>query len=99
MVAVGNQRKRAEAERKAEERRDKPMTQAHMRDCMRNFVKNQSSAVYGKGWTMGYVKGFLDAELIIQCERIHSNLRKARIQVNQPLKRPGRTSYKKTEVC
>lgn len=45
--------------------------------------------MYGKGWTMGYVKGFSDAELIVQYDRIHSNLRKAGIQVNQHLKRPA----------
>lgn len=40
MVRLGNQRKRAEAERKAKEKRNKHMTQAQMRDYMRNFVKN-----------------------------------------------------------
>ena len=64
MVELGNQRKRAEVERKSKEKREKPMSLVQLRDFMRTFVKNQSSAVYGRGWTMNYVKGFSDAELI-----------------------------------
>ncbi|GJT45384.1 retrovirus-related pol polyprotein from transposon TNT 1-94 [Tanacetum coccineum] len=51
-----DRKRRQIAEQKAKARRDRPMSQAGQRDFMRTFIKNQSSAVYNKGWTMTYVK-------------------------------------------
>jgi hypothetical protein len=89
MVALANQRKKADAERKAKEKRDKPMTQAKTRDYMRNFVKNMSSVVYNYGWSMGFNKSLSDDELLKQYQKIQSNLKKSRIQFNETLKRPA----------
>ncbi|GKE68304.1 hypothetical protein Tco_1526376 [Tanacetum coccineum] len=43
MVEVINQKKKFYDEQKAKARRSKPMTQAHQRDYMSTFIKNQSS--------------------------------------------------------
>lgn len=54
---------------------------------MRTFIKYQSSDVYGSGWTKKHVWDFSDSKLITEYEKLHSNLRKVGIKVNQPLKR------------
>ena len=51
MVEAAKLKKKAEAERKAKKKRDKPWTRAQIRDYMRTFVKNQGCAMYGSGWT------------------------------------------------
>ncbi|GJZ30872.1 hypothetical protein Tco_0575919 [Tanacetum coccineum] len=43
MVDMINQKKKYYAEQKAKAKRDKPMTQAHQRDYMSTYIKNQSS--------------------------------------------------------
>ncbi|GJR59459.1 hypothetical protein Tco_1501621 [Tanacetum coccineum] len=50
------------------------MSQADQRDFMRTFVKNQSSAVYNKGWTMTYVKSLSADRLKEAFERLQSHL-------------------------
>ncbi|GKA73400.1 hypothetical protein Tco_0779702, partial [Tanacetum coccineum] len=62
------------AEQKAKARRDRPMSQAEQRDFMRTFVKNQSSAIYNKGWTMTYVKSLSADRLKEVFERLQSHL-------------------------
>ncbi|GJW36566.1 hypothetical protein Tco_0059486 [Tanacetum coccineum] len=44
MVDMINQKKKYYAEQKANAKRDKPMTQAHQRDYIRTFIKNQSTS-------------------------------------------------------
>ncbi|GJX55698.1 hypothetical protein Tco_0285595, partial [Tanacetum coccineum] len=56
MVEMVDRKRRHIVEQKAKARRDRPMSQAEQRDFMRTFVKNQSSSIYNKGWTMTYVK-------------------------------------------
>nr|GEU51335.1 ribonuclease H-like domain-containing protein [Tanacetum cinerariifolium] len=46
MAALIKRKKQALAEKLAKERQDRPMTQAQQRTYMRQFVKNQSCAVY-----------------------------------------------------
>ncbi|GKB00650.1 hypothetical protein Tco_0828643 [Tanacetum coccineum] len=52
MVALIKRKRQARAEQLAKERRERPLTQAHQKEYMQTFVKNQSSALYITGWTM-----------------------------------------------
>ncbi|GKA00124.1 hypothetical protein Tco_0672674, partial [Tanacetum coccineum] len=56
MVALVNSRRKELAEQRAQERRDRPMTPAQLRQYMRTYVKNQGPAVYTTGWTMAQVQ-------------------------------------------
>nr|GEV16391.1 ribonuclease H-like domain-containing protein [Tanacetum cinerariifolium] len=51
MAALIMREKQALTEKLAKERRNRPMTQAQQRTYMRQFVKNQSCAVYSTGWS------------------------------------------------
>nr|GFB06867.1 JmjC domain-containing protein [Tanacetum cinerariifolium]GFB06888.1 JmjC domain-containing protein [Tanacetum cinerariifolium] len=51
MAALIKKKKQALAKKLATERKDRPMTQGQQRTYMRQFVKNQSYAVYSTGWT------------------------------------------------
>nr|GEW49624.1 synaptobrevin, longin-like domain protein [Tanacetum cinerariifolium] len=86
-----NQRKKqALAEKLAKEMRNRPMTQAQQRTYMRQFVKNQSRAVYSTGWSMARVKSFTDAQLKEEFENIQKAISNIQIQAfRQTLKRPG----------
>ncbi|GKC93955.1 hypothetical protein Tco_1159397, partial [Tanacetum coccineum] len=46
MVALVNSQRKELAEQRAQERRDRPMTPAQLRQYMRTYVKNQGPAVY-----------------------------------------------------
>jgi hypothetical protein len=71
IVELMKQRRKAEAERIAKAKRDKPMTQAQQRNYMRDFVKSQSSALYKKQvWSLS------DEQLIHQYNRIKTRLQK-----------------------
>ncbi|GJZ28024.1 hypothetical protein Tco_0572671 [Tanacetum coccineum] len=74
MVEMVDRKRRQIAEQKAKARRDRPMSQAEQRDFMRTFVKNQSSAIYNKGWTMTYVKSLSADRLKEAFERLQSHL-------------------------
>nr|GEW71115.1 putative ribonuclease H-like domain-containing protein [Tanacetum cinerariifolium] len=52
MAALIKRKKQALAEKLAKERQDRPMTQRQQRNYMRQFVKNQSCAVYSIGWNL-----------------------------------------------
>ncbi|GKF50859.1 hypothetical protein Tco_0147326, partial [Tanacetum coccineum] len=67
-------KRRQIAKQKAKARRDRPMSQAEQRDFMRTFVKNHSSAIYNKGWTMTYVKSLSADRLKEAFERLQSHL-------------------------
>ncbi|GKF57044.1 hypothetical protein Tco_0170581, partial [Tanacetum coccineum] len=90
MVEMVNRKRRHIAEQKAKARRDRPMSQAEQRDFMRTVVKNQSSAIYNKGWTMTYVKS-LSADMIKEeFEKIQSHLSTlAQQDFTRRSKRPG----------
>nr|GFB55210.1 hypothetical protein [Tanacetum cinerariifolium] len=63
MAALIKRKKHALAEKLAKERKDRPMTQGQQRTYMRQFVKNQSCAVYSTRWSMARVKSFTDDQL------------------------------------
>ena len=89
MVALVKQKRKAEAEKKAKEKRDKPWTKAQIIDYMRTFVKNQSSAVHGATWTKKKVWGFSDSKLTTEYERLLDNLHQSGINVIDPLEKHG----------
>ncbi|GJY32349.1 putative ribonuclease H-like domain-containing protein [Tanacetum coccineum] len=90
MVALINQRKRAFAEQKAKEKRDKPMTPAQQREYMRVFVKNQSTTIYSTGWSMKYVKSLSDEQLIAEFEKIRMTVADLKShELRRTLKRAG----------
>nr|GFB33682.1 hypothetical protein [Tanacetum cinerariifolium] len=57
---------------------------------MRQYVKNQSSAIYNTSWTMAYVKSFSDEQLKQEFEKIYEVQSNSQIQdFSCTLKRPG----------
>nr|GEV16070.1 retrotransposon protein, putative, unclassified [Tanacetum cinerariifolium] len=69
---------------------DRPMTQGQQRTYMRQFVKNQSCAIYSTGWSMVHVKSFTDDQLKEEFEKIQKALSNIQIQAfNKTLKRTG----------
>ncbi|GKB21949.1 hypothetical protein Tco_0855872 [Tanacetum coccineum] len=72
MVALIKRKKQALAEKLAKERMERPMTLVQQRTYMRQFVKNQSSALYSTGWTKAKVESFTDAQLKEEFERFKS---------------------------
>lgn len=76
MVELMKLRRKAEAERIAKVKRDKPLTQAHQRNLMREFVKNQSSALYNHSWTKKQVWSLSDEQLVYHYNRIKARLQK-----------------------
>ncbi|GJU33430.1 synaptobrevin, longin-like domain protein [Tanacetum coccineum] len=56
MAALIKRKKQALAEKLAKERMERPMTPVQQRTYMRQFVKNQSSALYSTGWTKAKVE-------------------------------------------
>ncbi|GJS27633.1 hypothetical protein Tco_0488253 [Tanacetum coccineum] len=88
MAALIKRKKQALAEKLAKERMDRPMTQAQQRTYMRQFVKNQSSALYSTGWTKAKVEGFTDAQLKEEFEKIQKALANTQVQAfSRTLKR------------
>nr|GEX73304.1 hypothetical protein [Tanacetum cinerariifolium] len=78
------------AEKLAQERQNRPMTQAQQRAYMRQYVKNQSSVVYTIGWTMAYVKFFTDDQLKKEFEKICKVQSNSQLQAfSRTLKRTG----------
>nr|GEW13468.1 ribonuclease H-like domain-containing protein [Tanacetum cinerariifolium] len=88
MAASIKRKKEALVEKLAKERRNRPMTQAQQRAYMRQFVKNQSSAVYSTRWSMAYVKSFIDDQLKEEFEKIRKAQSNIQIQAfSRTLKR------------
>nr|GEY42320.1 ribonuclease H-like domain-containing protein [Tanacetum cinerariifolium] len=85
MAALIKKKKQALAEKLAKERQNRPMTQAQQRAYMRQYVKNQSSAVYTTGWSMAYVKSFIDDQLKKEFKKVH------RVQSNSQIQAFSRT--------
>ncbi|GKE35345.1 hypothetical protein Tco_1454667, partial [Tanacetum coccineum] len=78
------------AEKLAKERMERPMTPVQQRTYMRQFVKNQSSALYSTGWTKAKVESFTDAQLKEEFEKIQKALANTQVQAfSRTLKRKG----------
>nr|GEX77603.1 synaptobrevin, longin-like domain protein [Tanacetum cinerariifolium] len=73
MAALIKRKRQALATQLAKERQNRSMTQAQQKAYMRQYVKNQSSAIYNTGWTMAYVKSFTDDQLKQEFEKIHKS--------------------------
>ncbi|GJW63595.1 hypothetical protein Tco_0115479 [Tanacetum coccineum] len=90
MAALIKRKKQALAEILAKERMERPMTQVQQRTYMRQFVKNQSSALYSTGWTKAKVESFTDAQLKEEFEKIQKALANTQVQAfSRTLKRTG----------
>jgi hypothetical protein len=76
MVELMKLRRKADAEMIAKAKRDKPLSQAQQKKMMREFVKNQSSAVYNNPWTKTQVWSLSDDQLIHQYNLIKTRLHK-----------------------
>nr|GEV31240.1 synaptobrevin, longin-like domain protein [Tanacetum cinerariifolium] len=72
-----------------DERQNRPLTPAQQKAYMRQYVKNQSSAIYNTGWTMAYVKYFSDEQLLQEFKKIRKVQPQSQIQFSRTLKRPG----------
>ncbi|GJW95207.1 hypothetical protein Tco_0174879 [Tanacetum coccineum] len=70
MVALVNSQRKELAEQRAQERRDRPMTPAQLRQYMRTYVKNQGPAVYTTGWTMAQVRKLSPEQLQEEFDKI-----------------------------
>nr|GFA56626.1 JmjC domain-containing protein [Tanacetum cinerariifolium] len=73
MAASITRKRQALAEQLFKARQNWPMTQAQQKAYMRQYVKNQSSAIYNTGWTMAYVKSFTDDQLKQEFEKIRKS--------------------------
>ncbi|GKE23478.1 hypothetical protein Tco_1434990, partial [Tanacetum coccineum] len=70
MVTLVTSRRKELAEQRAQERRDRPMTPAQLRQYMRTYVKNQGPAVYSTGWTMAQVRKLSPEQLQEEFDKI-----------------------------
>ncbi|GJY96571.1 putative ribonuclease H-like domain-containing protein [Tanacetum coccineum] len=70
MVDLVTSRRKELAEQRAQERRDRPMTPAQLRQYMRTYVKNQGPAVYSTGWTMAQVQKLSPEQLREEFDKI-----------------------------
>nr|GEU76305.1 putative ribonuclease H-like domain-containing protein [Tanacetum cinerariifolium] len=83
-------KRKKQALKLATKMKDMPMTQGQQRTYMRQFVKNQSCAVYSTGWSMAYVKSFTDDQLKAEFKKIQKVLLNIQIQASSmTLKRTG----------
>nr|GFB87327.1 JmjC domain-containing protein [Tanacetum cinerariifolium] len=71
MATLIKRKRQVMAKHLAKERHNRPMNQAQQKAYMRQYVKNQSSAIYSTGWTMAYVKSFIDDQLKHEFDKIH----------------------------
>nr|GEX93554.1 JmjC domain-containing protein [Tanacetum cinerariifolium] len=97
MAALIKRKKQALAEKLAKKMKDRPMTQGQQRTYMRQFVKNQSCAIYSTGWSMVHVKSFTDDQLKEEFEKIQKALSNIQIQAfSKTLKRTGPVTKRKS---
>ncbi|GJT06335.1 hypothetical protein Tco_0840797 [Tanacetum coccineum] len=90
MAALIKRKKQALAEKLAKERMERAMTPVQQITYMRQFVKNQSSALYSTGWTKAKVESFTDAQLKEEFEKIQKALANTQDQaISMTLKRTG----------
>ncbi|GJU47172.1 hypothetical protein Tco_1204438 [Tanacetum coccineum] len=84
MVEMINQKKKFYAEQKAKARRSKPMTQAHQRDYMSTFIKNQSS------WKLTQLKKLTFDELKTEFEKLVKSIENfVPMETDERVKRQG----------
>nr|GEU60530.1 hypothetical protein [Tanacetum cinerariifolium] len=89
MAALIKKKRQALAEQLFKDRQNRPMTQAQEKVYMRQYVKNQISAIYNTGWTMAYVKSFTGEQLKQEFEKIRKVQSHSQIQAfSRNLKRP-----------
>ncbi|GJR14392.1 hypothetical protein Tco_0797044 [Tanacetum coccineum] len=104
MVEMVDRKRRHIAEQKTKARRDRPMSQAEQRDFMRTFVKNQSLAIYIKGWTMTYMKSLSADRLKEEFESSHlstltqQDFTRASKRLGDELEQPSSKRPKPAEV-
>nr|GEX85143.1 ribonuclease H-like domain-containing protein [Tanacetum cinerariifolium] len=90
VAALIKQKRQALAEQLFKERQNQPLTPAQQKAYMRQYVKNQSSAIYNTGWTMAYMISFSDEQLKQEFEKIRKVQSYSQIQAfSCTLKRPG----------
>nr|GEV98672.1 aminoacyl-tRNA synthetase, class 1a, anticodon-binding [Tanacetum cinerariifolium] len=90
MAALIKKKRQALAEQLFKERQNQPMTLAQQKAYMRQYVKNQSSAIHNNGWTIAYVKSFSDKQLKQEFEKIRKVQSHSQNQAfSRTLKRPG----------
>nr|GEZ29415.1 JmjC domain-containing protein [Tanacetum cinerariifolium] len=90
MAALIKQKRQALAEQLFKERQNRPLSLAQQKAYMRQYVKNQSSAICNTGWTMAYVISFSDEQLKQEFEEIRKVQSQSKIQAfSRTLKRPG----------
>ncbi|GJT17503.1 ribonuclease H-like domain-containing protein [Tanacetum coccineum] len=90
MAALIKRKKQALVEELAKERIERLMTHVQQRTYMRQFVKNQSSALYSTGWTKAKVESFTDAKLKEEFEKIQKAPANTQVQAfSRTLKRTG----------
>ncbi|GKA64522.1 hypothetical protein Tco_0764229 [Tanacetum coccineum] len=70
MVALVNSRRKELAEQWAQERKDRHMTPAQLRQYMRTYVKNQGPVVYTTSWTMAQVRKLSPEQLQEEFDKI-----------------------------
>nr|GEX07438.1 JmjC domain-containing protein [Tanacetum cinerariifolium] len=90
MAALIKKKRQALAEQLFKERQNRPLTLAQQKAYMRQYVKNQSSAIYNTGWSMVYVKSFSNEQLLQEFEKIHKVHTQSQLQsFIRTFKRPG----------
>nr|GEY66267.1 JmjC domain-containing protein [Tanacetum cinerariifolium] len=89
MAALIKKKRQALAEQLFKERQNRPMTQAQQKAYMRQYVKNQSCAIYNISWTMAYVKSFTDDQLKQEFEKIRKSTEAPILSVPEVLHSPA----------
>nr|GEV77922.1 hypothetical protein [Tanacetum cinerariifolium] len=87
MATLIKKKRQALAEQLFKERQNRPLNPAQQKANMRQYVKNQSSAIYNTGWSMAYVKSFSDAQLLQEFEKIRKVQSQSQLQAFS--QRPG----------
>jgi hypothetical protein len=90
MVERKKLQKQHEAELKAKHLKERPWTKPEIRSYMRNFVKNQSSLLFGSGWTQQKVWGFSDTQLTSYYDMLITKLHTSGMNVPDVLEKRGR---------
>nr|GEW05469.1 hypothetical protein [Tanacetum cinerariifolium] len=104
MAALIKKKRQALAEQLFKERQNRPMTPVQQKAYMRQYVKNQSCAIYNTSWTMAYVKSFTDEQIKQEFEKIRKNKTNGEAMINsikngdQPLPRVTQVSIAGTTL-
>nr|GEV01997.1 JmjC domain-containing protein [Tanacetum cinerariifolium] len=94
MAALIKNKRQALAEQLFKKTQNQPLTSAQQKAYMRQYVKNQSSAIYNTGWSMAYVKSFSDEQLLQEFEKIRKDHTQIQLQsFSRTFKRRGSEGY------